>query len=90
MTTEEFGEKYLNENILEIFDETCEFFTDELPQEFIENYDVGEVILETKGHKEEAKNFDNVLKFRECNLNSVQVFRSLIHRLFYYNTMRFY
>lgn len=63
MTTEEFGKKYLNEDTLEIFDETCDFFSKELPQEFIENYDVGEVILETKGHQETAKNIDNVLKF---------------------------
>jgi len=63
MTTEEFWEKYINEDILEIFDVTCDFFAKELPQEFIDNYDVGEVILETRGHQETAKNFDNVIKF---------------------------
>lgn len=63
MTTEEFWEKYTNEDILEIFDLACDFFTEELPQEFIDNYDVGEVILETRGHQEDEKNFDNVLKF---------------------------
>jgi hypothetical protein len=65
MTTEEFGNKYMNENILEIFDDTCDFFTNELPKEFVENYDVGEVILETRGHHETAKEFDKVLKFTE-------------------------
>ena len=69
MTTEEFWNKYINEDILEIFDETCEFFSKKLPQEFIDNYDVGEVILETKGHQEEAKNFDNVIKFTEIIQN---------------------
>lgn len=63
MTTEEFWEKYINEDILEIFDLTCDFFTKELPQEFVDNYDVGEVILETRGHQQNEKNFDNVLKF---------------------------
>lgn len=63
MTTEEFWEKYMNEDILEIFSVTCDFFTKELPQEFIDDYDVGEVILETSGHQETAKNFDNVIKF---------------------------
>lgn len=63
MTTEEFWNKYINEDILEIFDETCDFFTKELPQEFIDDYEVSEVILETRGHQETAKNFDNVIKF---------------------------
>jgi hypothetical protein len=63
MTTSEFGDKYLNADILEIFDDTCEFFSTKLPQDFFDEYDVGEVILETKGHQETAKNFDNVIKF---------------------------
>lgn len=36
-----------------------------MPAEFVENYDVGELILETVGHQESAKVFDNVLKFKE-------------------------
>lgn len=63
MTTEDFWNKYINENILEIFDTAYDFFSKELPNEFIENYDVGEVILEIKGHHEAAKEFDKVLKF---------------------------
>ena len=70
MTTEEFWEKYINEDILQIFDITCDFFSKELPQDFIENYDVGEVILETRGHNETAKNFDKVLKFTEILQNN--------------------
>jgi hypothetical protein len=70
MTTEEFWGKYINEDIMEIFDDSCTFFSKELPQEFIDNYDVGEVILETKGHQETAKNFDNVLKFTDILQNS--------------------
>ncbi|MEA1973174.1 MAG: hypothetical protein U9N34_07780, partial [Candidatus Cloacimonadota bacterium] len=69
MTTEEFWEKYINEDLLEIFDLTCDFFTNELPQEFMDDYDVGEIILETKGHQETAKNFDNVLKFTDIIQN---------------------
>lgn len=63
MTTEDFWNKYINEDILEIFDFTCDFFSKELPKEFIENYDVGEVLLETRGHHEKAKEFDKVIKF---------------------------
>jgi hypothetical protein len=48
---------------LDIFDITCDFFSRELPGEFLEKYDVGEVIVETKGHHTEAKEFDRVLKF---------------------------
>ncbi len=63
ITTEDFWNKYINEDIMEIFDFTCDFFSKELPKEFIEDYDAGEVILETKGQHEETKEFDKVLKF---------------------------
>ncbi len=63
MTTEDFWKKYTNEDILDIFDETCDFFSKELPEAFKEEYDVGEIIIETRGHQETAKNFDNVIKF---------------------------
>ena len=65
MTAVEFWNKYINEDILEIFDVTYDFFSNKLPNEFVENYDVGEVILETIGHHETAKEFDKVLKFTE-------------------------
>jgi len=70
MTTKEFWNKYIHEDILEIFDITCDFFANELPKEFVENYDVGEVILETKGYQATAKEFDNVLKFTEIIQNN--------------------
>ena len=54
MTAEEFWKKYTKENILDIFDITCDFFSKELPADFIQNYDVGEVIVETKGHNQKA------------------------------------
>lgn len=63
MTTDDFLDYYLNEPSLDIFDLTCDFFSRELPEDFLEESDVGEVLLETKGHQEEAKNFENVLKF---------------------------
>ena len=65
VTTKEFWDKYINEDILEIFEMTCDFFSKELPKEFIEDYDVDEVIFETRGHHETAKNFDNVIRFSE-------------------------
>lgn len=81
MTTEEFWKKYINEDILEIFDETCDFFAKELPQEFIDHYDVGEVILETRGHQETAKNFGNVIKFTDILQNNQ---RQLYNEYFQY------
>ena len=63
MTVEDFWDLYLNENILDIFDETCEFFSQELPEGITDEYDAIEVIIETAGHNESAKNFDNVIKF---------------------------
>ena len=65
MTTKEFWDKYINEDILDIFEITCDFFSKKLPKEFTENYNVEEVILETRGHQETAKNFENVIKFTE-------------------------
>jgi hypothetical protein len=65
VTTKEFWDKYINEDILEIFEVTFDFFSKKLPKEFIEDYDVEEVILETRGHHETAKNFDNVIRFSE-------------------------
>ncbi len=63
MTTKEFWKKYTKENILEIFDVIFDFFSKELPAGFLEEYDVAEVILETKGHHVSARKFDRVLKF---------------------------
>lgn len=63
MNIEEYWDKYINEDILDIFDETCEFFSQKLPKKVLEEYDVAEVILETKGHHETAKEFNKVLAF---------------------------
>ena len=65
MTTEEFWAKYIHGDIFKIYDIVCDFFSRELPKEFLEGYDAGEVILETRGHHETAKEFDKVLKFTE-------------------------
>lgn len=69
MTTEEFWDKYSNEDLLDIFDITCDFFSKKLPKEFLDDYDVGEVILETREHQEIEQNYDNVLKFTEIIQN---------------------
>jgi hypothetical protein len=63
MTTEEFWEKYTNENILDIYDITCDFFSKELPTGFLEEYDAGEVILETIEKNVSAKEFGRVMEF---------------------------
>ena len=63
MKTEEFWQLYLNEDLLDIFDVTYDFFSKKLPKDFLKDYDVVEVLLETKGAQTAAKNFDNAVKF---------------------------
>jgi len=53
----------MNENLLDIFDITFDFFSKKLPQIFIEKCDVDEVVLETVDAQESAENYVNVLKF---------------------------
>jgi hypothetical protein len=65
MTVEEFWDKFMNNDILEIFEDACELFSTELPDYFIEEYDVEEILLEVLGHQETEKNFDNILKFTD-------------------------
>ncbi|MBW6500499.1 MAG: hypothetical protein K0B05_03815, partial [Bacteroidales bacterium] len=63
MTAEELWEKYTGKNIPEIFDITWDFFSKELPAGFLENYDAGEVILETIEKNLSAKEFGRVMEF---------------------------
>jgi SEC-C motif len=66
ITTKELWKLYTSKDaVIKHFDQIYDFFSQELPSDFIEEYDVGEVIIETKGHNETAKNFDRVLKFIE-------------------------
>jgi len=66
MTTKEFWKIYISKNgVVKNFDDIFDFFSKELPTEFVDEYDVGEVILEVSGHNQTAKNFDNLLKFIE-------------------------
>lgn len=66
MTTEEFWEIYTSEaDPLKICDITYDFFLNDLPADFLEDYDVGEVIVETIGHNEDNKRFDKVIAFTE-------------------------
>lgn len=70
MTAIEFGEKYMNEDTLDIFDDACEFFSHKIPDDFDEEYDVIEILLEVRGRQEDEKNFDNVLKFTDIIKNN--------------------
>lgn len=66
MTTEELWKLYMEKDgVLKYFDQIYDFFSDDLPTDFVEEYNVGEVIMETKRHNENAKNFDRVFKFIE-------------------------
>lgn len=91
MTTEEFWKIYTSrEDILKIFDITYDFFSNDLPSEFIENYDIGEVILETRGHNESAKEFDKVIKFTELLQNKHPELYSEYFQYFDYFLVDFY
>lgn len=63
MTTEEYWQQYLDRDVFENFELTCDFFSKELPKDVLENYDVGEVILETVGDHINDKKFPQVFKF---------------------------
>ncbi len=64
---EELWNKRLNYDILdeELFEDTCDFFSQKLPEETFEEYDIEELITEVIGHNESAKNFDKVIRFVE-------------------------
>lgn len=63
MTTQEFWEKYIGKDIFESYEDTKHFFSKKLPADFLNEYDYGEVILETRGHHETAKEFEKVIEF---------------------------
>ncbi|MFW6223001.1 MAG: YecA family protein [Bacteroidota bacterium] len=63
MKIETFWEHYMNDHPADIFDITYEFFSKELPDDIEEEYDMGEVILETAGLQIDQKNHENALKF---------------------------
>lgn len=63
MTVEEFWGKYMKNGPKYVFEEACELFSNELPDYFLKEYDVDEVLLEVLGKQESAKNLENVLKF---------------------------
>lgn len=66
MTNKEFWKIYSSKDgVVKHFDEIFDFFSKDLPAQFIDEYDVGEVILEVSGHNQTAKNFENVLRFTE-------------------------
>ena len=67
MKTETFWDKYYADkndyDNRDMFDETCDFFSHKFPQEFLDECDPVDIILETVGQQEHAKNYDNILKF---------------------------
>lgn len=81
MKAEEFGQKYITKDIIEIFDEACEFFSGEVPDDFCEEYDVEEILIEVRGQQEFEKNFDKILKFTDIVKNKQP---ELYHGIFQY------
>ncbi len=62
-TSEEFWDIYINKKILDSYDEICEFFSHELPNDFMKNYDVIGIVIETSGKHKDAKEFEKTIKF---------------------------
>lgn len=58
-----FGERYLSEKPLGLFDDAYDFFSQEISKNFLEEYDVIEIILEVSGAQESINDFDKVIKF---------------------------
>ncbi len=69
MDYKEYWEKYIAEHPLDIFDDTCELFSKELPREFIEEYGVEEIIVETAAKLADNKKFKDLWEFRELIFN---------------------
>lgn len=65
MTEAEYGELYLSSHPFDIYDSTYEFFSQEISEQFQEEYDMGEIILETHGHCVSNKEFEKALRFDE-------------------------
>lgn len=63
MKFEAYWEKYLNEDILEIFEETCDIYSKELSSEVLDEYDVSESILLTRDYLLDAKRFEDLIQF---------------------------
>lgn len=60
---EDFWDKFLSEDTLELYDEALSIFSTPLSDELKEEYDFIEVILEIIGHHETAKKFDKIIAF---------------------------
>lgn len=60
---EEYWEKYLNQPALEIYEETMQLFSQELPEEFWEGYAWDDLVLEVFGSLKSAKEFQKTLNF---------------------------
>ena len=65
MSGEEFWDIYSNStnSTLDIYDEAMAFFSEDLPLNFEEDYDVVEIILEIKGHHEHSKEIEKAINF---------------------------
>ena len=60
---EEFWKKSLNQPVLEIYEETMQLFSQELPEEFWEEYAWDELVLEVFAGLERTKEFRKALNF---------------------------
>ena len=65
MTSAEIFDLYSENDVIVIFDEICEFFSKELPQDFIEEGGDEEIIFETLESLDKDLELSKMLKFRD-------------------------
>jgi uncharacterized protein YecA (UPF0149 family) len=64
MTSEEFWNILTSKGALDSYDAVMDFFSQEkLPEDFLNEYDYGDVILDVSGQYELAKEFDKLIRF---------------------------
>ncbi len=65
ITIEKLWKRYIKENGLNIYDDACEYFSQEITNKAKEEYDLVEMVIEIMGRLKEETEFDKAAKFVE-------------------------
>ncbi len=63
MNHKKFWSKYLKQNPIDIYDDAIDFFSQEMTDDFMQNYDYVEVMIEFQSALEDAKEYEKLIKF---------------------------
>jgi len=69
MDRHEIWDEYLSQNLVEAYDKVYEFFSGEIPEGILEDYEIEDLIMETEKELEQEKEFDKLLEFRNLLKN---------------------